>query len=155
MKGFLLAIAVLVLPLHSYSAELKLSCNMRSKYTMISGSSETSAGTAMVEIMDYGKRKFIFITSTIEDVNNISVVSHIADAPGWKFDFHDSSNDGKYEITNFRKSFAENVESYKRVVLDRNTGNIYINTQRTSQLGSSSLIANGSCEKIDSQKKKF
>lgn len=146
---------VLAFSSETFALELKLNCAIKSKYTFGTGRSETSTGTALVEISDYGNVKYFFTTSAIDEVDNFTVTTSQKNPPGWTRTVEDGSNAGKWEILNSLISTSDNTTIDKKIVIDRNNGNIYITYARSSPTGTSSYYVNGTCEKIDETKKKF
>lgn len=55
--------------------EFKLQCQISTKFKYPSGKIDNDIGNAIVEISDFGKLKFIFVISSNDVANNLSIMS--------------------------------------------------------------------------------
>jgi hypothetical protein len=143
---------LLILPLLSWSEEIKLSCNMKRTVLNSHLADQNSNETIIVEIIDLGKYKSIVPNSDqyaavgsfkMEGVTNIS----------------DNSDKNKWDITRTYTSSKSSGTSITTIRIDRNTGNIYYISNFAAKIENNSVViqttATGDCEKINVMKKKF
>ncbi len=132
-----------------YAIELKLQCQINTKFTPSNGNVELGNGTASVEIKDEGKYKYISVSSTNEFADDLSVSTIKTKT---KSAIYDDSTDIKWDITNVHSETTKHSHS-TRITIDRNTGElIYTNSFPIKKI---SVLVTGSCKKIDQNQKKF
>jgi hypothetical protein len=132
-----------------FSDELvKLKCTVDSTFSYnFTNKIIKKTGDAYIEINDYGFQKLIFIDSNIEGINSLSF-STKEDKSKYSFD------DKGWEIFGTNKN--EGFTQEKHIKIDRNSGKIFLNTIGTTKDNDMMYINTfGSCEKIDTTKKKF
>jgi len=149
MKKILLILVLLFTSNILYAGQIKLSCDIKLNITFSNGSgenrkiheiyeiSETSSGTSIIPNSNTGLLPFV-ATFGAENINVI-----------------DNSDQNKWNIRNTRNI---NGNSYiLSVIIDRNTGQIFTSTLILSKnnKGSTSFEGIGSCQKVDTSKKKF
>ena len=146
--------------LSSYSQnqkiEFSLKCKVKVDYSDNRGNNKTEKTELIIEVEDEPKRKYIGLSSTIENVNNLHVIvppPFIKD--GETRTSYDSSNENKYDIQYSFKIKKENFYSDTKIYLNRNNGEILVTRETilNNYIGRTSI--GGTCEKIDTTKKKF
>jgi len=156
LKFTLAIIFLLQLSNFSYALELKLRCNVKVKVVDTIGKIENSTAVVLLEVSDYGVNKYIFAISSNLDINDITVTSNPKEMPGKRKEISDYSDIYKWDVINTVTDQTKNSVSVNRIVIDRNLGEIIL--QRRFTVNNNNWIetsANGNCEKIDQQKKKF
>ena len=135
--------------------EFSLKCKVKVEHTSPSGNKKIDNTEVIVEVNEFPKYKSIFLISSNEFVNNISVSTvSLPPRKGYEESSQDTSNESKYEITQNRTT-PGNLDRTTNLYLNRNNGEIVITTEFTSPLGVSQTSIGGTCEKIDKTKKKF
>jgi len=149
MKKILLILVLLFTSNLLYAVEIKLSCDVNITLSYPSGSGEnrkiheiyqireTSSGTSIIPNSNTGLLPFV-ATFGAENINVI-----------------DNSDQNKWDIWNTRNI---NGNSYiLSVIIDRNSGQIFTSTLILSKnnKGSTLFEGIGSCQKVDTSKKKF
>lgn len=136
--------------------ELSLKCKVRVQYTFSHGKEVNNAELIVNISEDKGsKYKFIRITSSNEIANDISVsTGRFSHLKGVESIGSDRSDENTYDITS-NDSFPGNRSSNNRIYLNRNNGEIIVSKEFTSPNGVSQTSISGTCEKIDTTKKKF
>jgi len=154
-KFTLAIIFLLQLSIFSFAQELKLRCNVKVKVVDTFGKIENSAAVVFLEVSDYGVNKYIFATSSNLDINDITVTSNPKEMPGKRKEISDYSDINKWDVINTVTDQNKNSVSVNRIIIDRNLGEIILQRRFTVNNNSIETSANGNCEKIDQQKKKF
>jgi len=136
--------------------ELSLKCKVRVQYTFSHGKEVNNAELIVNISEDKGsKYKFIRITSSNEIANDISVSSaRVSQLIGVESIGSDRSDENTYDITTIQ-TFPGNRSSNSRIYLNRNNGEIIVSREFTSPSGVGQTSIGGTCEKIDTTKKKF
>ena len=135
--------------------EFSLKCKVRVEQTFTSGNKKIDNTETIVEVNESPKNKSIFLISSNEFINNISVSTlPLPSRNGYEESSLDTSNESKYEITQYRTT-PGNLYRTTKLYLNRNNGEIVVTTEFTSSLGVIQTSVGGTCEKIDKTKKKF
>lgn len=129
----------------AFSETIKLACHFNEVVSFPSGNEEKSTGRIVLQVET--ENGATMISGTGADlsitVTNIKV--------GSIFDLQDSSDAGKWDITN--KTISSDQSSWlTQVVIDRNTGDF--NYYRAKE-GGISTNATGTCEKLKLSARKF
>ena len=141
---------------NTFALDLKLKCNITTKYTYHNGQSEINASTAIVEIYESSSYKRIKFTSPDEYANDLSAMTSSLRSGSIVLTGSDNSDSTKWDISTTLVDNSKNVKSTDRVYIDRNIGSIIFNRSFTNSDNRTSYTAvGGNCEKIDEQKKKF
>jgi hypothetical protein len=148
MKKLSLLFFLFLISINCEAEEIKLSCNISKTVSYSSGKVENEKLYEIFEIYEYLDK--IFIRSSSDSGNFPSVSSHSKTADK----VYNNSNQRKWDI---RNDFTdENGNSHTTsIVIDRNSGKIFTKAEMTTKSGFIRGIGDGTCEKIDTTKKKF
>ncbi len=148
MKKFI-AISLSVVASNCFSLELKLECETQSTYTYPSGRVERNTGKALIEVKDQQFGKAIFISSAIDEVNDLSVSTFQMENKLTQ-DFSDMN---KWEIKNeFTRSDSS---SSTRILIDRNSGMLIVDRVFRKDGMATNTKVSGLCKKIDTSTRRF
>jgi hypothetical protein len=150
MKRILLTAIFFILPFqYAWSYEVKLSCNLHQTISYsFDGSSEQKNYTEIIEVRDDGIYKFI--RGTTKEFPSFST-----DRMSTTVSIIDRSNKNKWDLTNVDKNDKGQI-SDSSIVIDRNTGKIYLNDKFTDiDKSYRNEITSGICVKIDMTKQMF
>ncbi len=144
----------------AHAEEIKLQCNIESKYTEPSGKSEGASGTAIIDIKT---TPFLFIhaSSSVYPFNSVVLTNISEDDNETMSSFFDYSNSSKWEIYNDRYSKAIKISLEDSIIIDRNTGNVIFRRTfkkpKTEYFAKAEYTAEafGTCWKVNAPKKKF
>jgi hypothetical protein len=140
----------------SFALELKLKCNITTKRTSYSGNVEKNNSMATVEVQDYGLKKYIFITSSDEYANDLSVQSTSKNENNIIRTGNDFSDSGKWDVSTVTvNNVGLQTRSERRIFIDRNTGDIIAQSTFNYANMNTIISISGSCDKIDQVNKKF
>lgn len=135
--------------------DVKLRCNINTKYTYFTGQSEVNQSTAIVEISENSNAKSIFLTSSDENANEISVTSIPFQNNRVQSEGFDSSTSSKWDVSQSYNVPSKNQKSTNRIIIDRNTGEIIVQRIFDNNSRVSTTSISGFCEKVNTEKKKF
>jgi len=141
---------------NTFALDLKLKCNITTKFTYPSGQTESNSSIAIVEISEVNNNRWIFISSPDENANDIVVMGVNLTSGSAVHTGSDNSDEGKWDITTNVADSSKNTNSTNRIFIDRSSGAIIVSRRSTLPQNKTVLTTiGGSCEKIDEQKKKF
>jgi hypothetical protein len=148
MKRISLLIFLFLISSNSEALEIKLSCNISKTITYSSGTVENEKLNEIFEINEYLDR--ISIISSSGSGNFPSVSSHSKNTEK----IYNNSNQSKWDIRNdfTSKDGSSHITS---IVIDRNSGKVFTTAEMTTKSGFIRAVGDGTCEKIDTTKKKF
>ena len=135
--------------------DIKLKCKVKVERSFSNGFNEVKNAELIVDVRDYPKRKSIVINSSNEYANGI-IVTTVPEPlkQGFAKSVIDRSDENTYEIIN-NNNYPGERSNISRIYLNRNNGEIIVSSESTSSIGLSQTSIGGTCEKIDSTKKKF
>jgi hypothetical protein len=135
--------------------DIKLKCKVKVERSFSNGFNEVKNAELIVDVRDYPKSKSILIKSSNEYANDIIVSTGPDPLPkGFEKSVSDRSDENTYEITN-NNNYPGEVSKNTKIYLNRNNGEIIVLTEFKSSIGGSQTSIGGTCEKIDTTKKKF
>jgi hypothetical protein len=141
---------------NTFALDLKLKCNITTKFTYSNGQSEVNASTTIVEIRENNRSKLILFASPDENTNDLSVSTESFTSGSKVYTASDNSDSTKWDISNTVVDNSKNSKTTGRIYIDRNSGSIIFNQSFTNSEKRTTYTAiGGNCEKIDEQKKKF
>ena len=141
---------------NTFALDLKLKCNITTKYTYSNGQTDINTSVAIVEILESYSVKFIKFISPDENANDLNVSTSSFTSGSNVYTGSDNSDLTKWDISQTVVDDSKNNKSASRVYIDRNSGSIIFNRSFTNSNNRTNYTAvGGSCEKIDEQKKKF
>ena len=153
MKKLLLIIYLLSITAHA--EEIKLQCNVTSKYTESSGKSKRESGTAIIDI-DTSSPLYFEVSSSIAVFNDVSILVRNKDDNEWKISIVNNSNSSKWDISHDVNVKVKNTYARERIIIDRNTGNVIYRKSFTSSSNQTNTTeVTGTCSKVDTTKRKF
>ena len=139
----------------AYAEDIKLQCNVTSKYTYFFGKSERESGTAIIDV-NTSPPLYISVSSSIEMFNDASVLARNTDDDFSRESFVNNSNSSKWDVyseTLFKKI---NFSSKQSFVIDRNTGSLFYRNSFTLSSGETGTMeVSGTCSKVDTTKRTF
>ena len=135
--------------------QFSLKCKVRVEQTFTSGDKKIDNAEVIVEVNEFPKYKSIFLISSNEFINNISVSTlSVPSRNDYEQNSLDTSNESKYEITQNRTT-PGNLYRTTNLYINRNNGEIVVTSEFTSPIGMMQTSVGGICEKINKTKKKF
>ena len=151
----LFAALVILKSSDAMALEVKLRCNINTKYTYFTGQSEINQSTAIVEISENPNSKSIFIISSDENANEISATSISFQNNRVQSEGLDSSTPSKWDVSQSYTVPSKNQKSTNRIIIDRNTGEIIVQRIFDNNSRVSTTSISGFCEKVNTEKNKF
>jgi hypothetical protein len=148
MKKLLPLFFLFLIPINCEAVEIKLSCNISKTVSYSSGNVTNENLYEIFEI--YENLDKIYIRSSSDSGNFPSVFSHSKTSDK----IFNNSNPRKWDI---RNDFTDE-KGHKHttsIVIDRNSGKIFTKAEMVTKSGFILAIGDGTCEKIDTTKKKF
>lgn len=152
-KLFYLSIQAFIylIPITANAIDIKLQCDVVSKITYISGETEEQRGLALIEINDYGNKKYLFVSSALDSLNNLTFTTQ---SP--RFITNDFSNENKWDIEQVGTETSTILSSIARIIIDRNSGTLLVSRDVTfTSRKSMQFATSGNCKKINTSVKKF
>jgi hypothetical protein len=144
MKKLLLILVLLFTSNLLYAVEIKLSCDITTKYT----------GYSLTE-----KERVIFIVTEFKDFVSIIPIASSASIPSVTSTQSDNnivfndSNENTWSVRNKQTLNGKNYE--QQIEIDRGTGQISFKNDMIENKDPRGFRGTGICEKIDIKKKKF
>jgi hypothetical protein len=138
----------------AYAEEIKLQCNVKSKYTHNNGKSERESGTAIID-MNTSPPLSISVSSSIEMFNPTVHALNMDNATMGKYIIN-NSNSSKWDVYSETLLKINNFSSKESFVIDRNTGSLFYRNSSTLPSGETGTMeVSGTCSKVDTTKRKF
>lgn len=143
--------------------KFKLKCKVKVEYSHSNGHKEVNDSELILSVFEVKKDKYVTITTKSSNINadSISVTTQkssqqqIRRPQGFEIFVIDSSDENNFDITNFN-DYPGNRKQDIIFFLSRNTGEIIVSNEFTSPDGSKLQTSiGGTCEKINTNKKKF
>jgi len=134
--------------------ELKLQCNYSTKITYTTGEVRNASGSGVVEVYDFENGTVFIVLGQATGALNSLAVKSLKDEN--TISVTNRSDSKKWDISHDAKGTTGVVlRFYKNIIIDRNTGSLFLRETFTQQDGEGSRVSSGSCEKIDTTTKKF
>lgn len=135
--------------------EFNLKCKVEVEISHNMGHIKTDKSELIVEVKNDSKKKYIGLNSTNENANNIFVLVPPPNFNDGEFrTSQDSSDENKFEMT-YSYRTKNNYSSYTKIYLNRNNGEIIVTRESKNGNDLIKTSIGGTCEKIDTTKKKF
>jgi hypothetical protein len=135
-----------VLISNAYADEFKLQCQIYAKTLVKNRVLDEGAGSAIVEISEYGKQRVIMLRSSNQSADMIAVTN--VEDPDFS-NIRDRSNDNKWDISHHIISSNLDIS----IIIDRNNGQLIASHKDNRNW--TIFEVSGKCEKINQNQRKF